>query len=232
MVVWQGSMGQSAHAPPGTTWQRPLLLLVLMLTVSSASHGGHEVSQRILPAPGPPRLRGDAASQESVFPYAFEKIAMAAQKTKKVELGTPYAIKKRTQQLGDVHRRLDMQEEEQQEEEGNGAQHSTPLSRDDSNPTFQRHKKRPASGSSLWPSRPAWTNTELTFVGILAAVLVKLVLSTALATWFLAAGQALYGVASLTGTTAVFGMDSTIGYIYKTLPYIEALLRGEATFHS
>ncbi|KAK7083898.1 hypothetical protein SK128_026876 [Halocaridina rubra] len=74
------------------------------------------------------------------------------------------------------------------------------------------------------------SKTELDFIGILAAIAVKLFISTALATWFLVAGQSLYSIAAMTGTTAVFGQDSTIGYIYKTLPLVEALLRGETMF--
>ncbi|ROT67043.1 hypothetical protein C7M84_014889 [Penaeus vannamei] len=73
-------------------------------------------------------------------------------------------------------------------------------------------------------------SAEIDYVNILAALFVKLVASTVLTTWFLAAGTILYGLAVLTGTTQVFGQDSVIGYIYKTLPFVEAILRGESSF--
>ncbi|XP_068249158.1 uncharacterized protein [Palaemon carinicauda] len=81
--------------------------------------------------------------------------------------------------------------------------------------------------------RPAtqMSQTEIDFIGILVAIALKLVISTALASWFLIAGQSLYSIASVTGTTAVFGQDSTLGYIYKTLPLVEAILRGEQNFY-
>lgn len=61
----------------------------------------------------------------------------------------------------------------------------------------------------------------------MASIIVKLVMSTALASWFLAAGQALYSVATITGTPNIFGMDSAIKFIYLTVPFAEALLRGD-----
>ncbi|XP_037772394.1 uncharacterized protein LOC119568065 [Penaeus monodon] len=73
-------------------------------------------------------------------------------------------------------------------------------------------------------------SAEIDYANILATLFVKLVASTVLTTWFLAAGTILYGLAVLTGTTQVFGQDSVIGYIYKTLPFVEAILRGESNF--
>ncbi|XP_066983743.1 uncharacterized protein [Macrobrachium rosenbergii] len=93
-----------------------------------------------------------------------------------------------------------------------------------------QHQRHPVGEGGYGPSTQM-SQTEIDFIGILAAIALKLLISTALASWFLFAGQSLYSIASVTGTTAVFGQDSSLGYIYKTLPLVEAILRGEQYFY-
>ncbi|XP_064089161.1 uncharacterized protein LOC135203352 [Macrobrachium nipponense] len=93
----------------------------------------------------------------------------------------------------------------------------------------QHHRHPMEEGYNGPPTQ--MSQTEIDFLGILAAIALKLLISTALASWFLFAGQSLYSIASVTGTTAVFGQDSSLGYIYKTLPLVEAILRGEQNFY-
>ncbi|XP_071523055.1 uncharacterized protein [Panulirus ornatus] len=169
---------------------------------------------------GHPERHGPT-KQEAVFPYSFEKVAMAAQERRKVAIGMPYAIKKEKQAVAAERFELNSVV--------NSGENLNLPAPEDLIPRVTPQRKRPLGVSSFWPSRPP-TKTELDFVGILAAIAVKLILSTALSTWFLAAGQALYSVASFTGSTDIFGMDSAIKFIYKTVPFVEALLRGEDMF--
>ncbi|XP_042237844.1 uncharacterized protein LOC121876630 isoform X2 [Homarus americanus] len=161
-----------------------------------------------------PQPTKDTLPQARGFPYKFEEIAVAAQKNTEIEIGSPYTIMKKQLEAPEHHHLQDVSL-------------LTPYSpaRDDDT----RQQLRPQAPVPR-PPRPSLTTREMNFIGILAAIALKLALSTALATWFLAAGQVLYALATLTGSTGVFGMDSAIGYIYKTLPFIEVLLRGETTF--
>lgn len=88
---------------------------------------------------------------------------------------------------------------------------------------------RPSRLGGRWP-RPFRDNTRLDFLGVLAVVVVKLIMSTALASWFLVGGQLLFAIADITGSSEVFGNRSPVTFIFQALPLVEILLRGSSTF--
>lgn len=90
---------------------------------------------------------------------------------------------------------------------------------------------RPLRTGGEW-SRPLSDDTRLDFVGVLAVVIVKIIMSTALASWFLVAGQLLFVIADITGSSEIFGNGSPLSYIFQALPLVEILLRGSAAFNS
>ena len=90
---------------------------------------------------------------------------------------------------------------------------------------------RPLSLEGWWSSSLS-DEMRFDFLRVLAVVVVKIIMSTALASWFLVAGQLLYIVADFTGTSAVFGNGSPITYILQALKLVEILLRGSSTFNS
>ncbi|KAK8393994.1 hypothetical protein O3P69_006297 [Scylla paramamosain] len=79
-----------------------------------------------------------------------------------------------------------------------------------------------------WP-RP-FDDARVKFLEVLAVVAVKVVMSTALASWFLVAGQVLFALADMTGTTEVLGNRSPLTFIFQALPLVEVLLKGSAAF--
>ena len=65
------------------------------------------------------------------------------------------------------------------------------------------------------------------FFYMFGALILKLVLGTLLSMIFVIFGSILYQFADATGTVDIFGQESVIGYLYKTLPIVDALIRGE-----
>ncbi|KAG7160097.1 uncharacterized protein LOC121876630 isoform X1 [Homarus americanus] len=167
-----------------------------------------EVAEKQQPVEVPPHTE----QQERRFPYIFDEVAAVAQKRRKVAVGAPYTLVKK------------------QLESSGHYEHTVNTAEAINLPTVdklaQAQKRRP---QGQWPFR-SLSKTELDFIGIMAAIIVKLVMSTALATWFMAAGQVLYGIASFTSGTSIFGMDSAIKFIYLTVPFVEALMRGDTAF--
>lgn len=83
-----------------------------------------------------------------------------------------------------------------------------------------------------WLPRPLGDDARLDFLGVLAIVGVKIIMSTALASWFLVAGQLLFAIADITGSSEIFGNGSPLVFIFQALPLVEILLRGSSTFNS
>lgn len=81
-----------------------------------------------------------------------------------------------------------------------------------------------------WLPRPLGDDAMLGFLGVLAVVGVKIIMSTALASWFLVAGQLLFAIADITGSSQIFGNGSPLVFIFQALPLVEILLQGSATF--
>ncbi|MPC07913.1 hypothetical protein E2C01_000480 [Portunus trituberculatus] len=79
-----------------------------------------------------------------------------------------------------------------------------------------------------WP-RPL-TDARIKFLEVLAVVAVKIIMSTALASWFLVAGQILFAIADITGSSEVLGNRSPLTFIFQALPLVEVLLKGSAAF--
>lgn len=89
---------------------------------------------------------------------------------------------------------------------------------------------RPLMWDHWWPRR--FTDLRLKFLEVLAVVAVKIIMSTALASWFLVAGQLLLVIADITGSSEIFGNGSPLTFIFRALPLIEVLLKGSSIFSS
>ncbi|CAL4060333.1 unnamed protein product [Meganyctiphanes norvegica] len=82
-------------------------------------------------------------------------------------------------------------------------------------------------GGSIIRQQGPFAPMNVGFAFVILMLIGKVALAVLLASGFVIAGQVLYAFAQATGTTSVFGMESTLTFIYKTLPLVEALLRGD-----
>ena len=89
---------------------------------------------------------------------------------------------------------------------------------------------RPLTWDQWWPL--LFNDPMLKFLEVLAVVAVKIIMSTALASWFLVAGQLLLVIADITGSSEIFGNGSPLTFIIRALPFIEVLLTGSSILNS
>lgn len=89
---------------------------------------------------------------------------------------------------------------------------------------------RQLTWNQWWPR--LFNDPMLQFLEVLAVVAVKILMSTALASWFLVAGQLLLVVADITGSSEIFGNGSPLTFILRALPLVEVLLKGGSIFNS
>ena len=87
---------------------------------------------------------------------------------------------------------------------------------------------RPMVQKQEWPH--PLDDARIKFLEVLVVVAVKVIMSTALASWFLVAGQVLFAIADITGSSAVLGNRSPLTFIFQALPLVEVLLKGSAAF--